>query len=80
MDSSECFEDKSGTKLSSYVTYCADLVKVSTIIWEKIPNFNEEEYIVLLGIDGGKNNLNIGLNWSKRKKDDRKYKLMGPRQ
>ncbi len=32
MDSSECFEDKSSTKLSVYVTYCADPVKVSTII------------------------------------------------
>ena len=48
MDSSECFEDKSGNKLSSYVTYCADPVKVSTIIREKIPNFNEEEYFIYL--------------------------------
>ena len=54
IDSSECFEDKSGTKLSSYVTYCADPVKVSTIIWEKIPNFNKEEYFIVLGMDGGK--------------------------
>ena len=35
MVSSECLEDKSSTKLSSYVTYYADLVKVSTIIREK---------------------------------------------
>ena len=75
MDSSECFEDKSGTKLSSYVTYCADPVKVSTIIREKIPNFNEEEYFIVLGVDGGKNNLKICLNWSKRTKDNGKYKL-----
>ena len=32
MDSSECFEDKSSTKLSSYVTYYADPVEFSTII------------------------------------------------
>ena len=57
MDSSECFEDKSGTKLSSYVTYCADPVKVTPIIREKIPNFNEEEYFIVLGVDRGKNNL-----------------------
>ena len=57
MDSSECFEDKSGTKLPRYVTYCKDPVKVSNIIREKIPNFNEEEYFIVLGVDGGKNNL-----------------------
>ena len=78
IDSSECFEDKSGTKLSSYVTYCADPVKVSTIIWEKIPNFNKEEYFIVLGMDGGKNNLKICLNWSKRTNDDGKYKLLVP--
>ena len=54
MDSSECCEDKSGTKLSSYVTYCGDPVKVSSIIREKITNFNEEEYFIVLGVDGGK--------------------------
>ena len=42
MVSSECLEDKSSTKLSSYVTYYANPVKVSTIIRGKIPNFNKE--------------------------------------
>ena len=79
MDSSECFEDKSGTKLPRYVIYCTDPVEVSNIIREKIPNFNEEEYFIVLGVDGGKNNLKICLNWSKRTKDDGKYKLMGPK-
>ena len=75
MVSSECLEDKSSTKLSSYITYYADPAKVSTIIREKIPNFNKEEYFIELGVDGGKNNLKICLNWRKRTKDNRKYQL-----
>ena len=79
-----CFRtksDKAGNTdpLTRYVVYCKDVKIVVNMLKENIPNFSNDDYFVVLGIDGGKNNLKICLNWSKKMKDNNKWKLIGPK-
>ena len=79
-----CFRtklDKQGNSdpLTRYVVYCKDVKPVVKILENNIPHFSNDEYFVVLGIDGGKNNLKICLNWSKKTKDSNKWKLIGPK-
>ena len=62
------FKDTKDNILPRYVTYCSDIKAVAAILKDKIPMLSSEEYVTVVAIDGGKNNLKICLNWSKKKK------------
>ena len=40
---------------------------------------DNNEYMNIVGVDEGKSLLKICWNWSKKEKDEGKYKLMGPK-
>ena len=77
--SEECFCDKDGNPLARHYTYCSDLPGLVTAIKSHVPKLDSDEYFVVLGMDGGKKNLKICMNYSKKAKDEGKWKLMGPK-
>ena len=83
LDSEVNFKEKcttgDGDVLPRYVTYCTDLKSVVSILQQKIKDFSTDNYICVLAIDGGKSNLKLCLNFSKKTKDNGKWKLYGPK-
>ena len=73
------FETKKGEAISRHLTYCTDVPGLVSILKKEIPDFSNDEYFIVIGVDGGKDNLKICLNWSKKGKDTNKKKLMGPK-
>ena len=78
-DTETMFKDKMNNVLPRQVVYCKDVEAVQTILKEQIKDFSSEEYLCVLAADGGKNNLKICLNFSKKTKDKNKWKLFGPK-
>ena len=73
------FENKKGEAVSRYLTYCTNVPGLIAMLKKEIPDFDNTKYFIVIAMDGGKNNLKICLNWSKRGVDSNKNKLMGPK-
>ena len=75
---SSYFKSKNGTPLKRYVVFCHDVVGL--IAWKALlEGEDNNEYMNIVGVDDGKSLLKICWNWSKKEKDEGKYRLMGPK-
>ena len=72
------FTSKLGTPLRRFVVFCHDVPGL--VAWKTLLEGEDvTDYMNVVGVDDGKSLLKICWNWSKKCKDEGKYKLMGPK-
>ena len=77
-ESNAFFKSKLGTPLRRFVVFCHDVPGL--VAWKTLLEGEDvTEYMKVVGVDDGKSLLKICWNWSKKCKDEGKYKLMGPK-